>query len=350
VAALTLATAAPAEAQTIAYENETTPYPGLRVLERHTTGPNWRIWVAFASLCHDGVHVDARSSQASRITAATWGGAMGAQLAVNGDFYRTDTSTPTVYGDAVGVGLAWPTARTGLASAYAGDWYYKRYGWIAFGDDWVELNHTEYVKQHAADLGVTQGWFPRTMTTALPEGTLALVSGFPELVVEGTAMTSFPDRGDAADRHPRTAMGLTEDRKTFILAVVDGRSTTSVGMTGAELATLMKEMGAYTAFNLDGGGSSQMWLRGSGTINDPSDGSPRPVANHWGVYAGTGHSRGADPGSCFKAGGCFPSPVPAAAGEPYGDLPPGNAAYAELVHVLDNDLLSTCQSDPGPLA
>lgn len=342
--------AGPARAQTVTYEKETTPYAGMRVLERHTTGPSWRIWVAFTSLCDDGVHVEARSSQATRITAAAWGDAMGAQLAVNGDFYRTDRTAPTVYGDAVGVGAKWPKARTGLAAEFSSDWYYRDYGWIAFGDGWVEFTHSKYVKQHADELGVSQGWQPRTLTTTLPAGTKALISGFPELVVEGVAMSSFPDRGDAADRHPRTAMGLTKDRKTFILAVVDGRSTASVGMTGAELAALMKEMGAYTAFNLDGGGSSQMWVRGSGTLNTPSDGAPRPVANHWGVYAGSGHQRGEAPGSCFTAGGCFPSPVPAAVGAPYADLPPGTDGYDELVQVLDEGLMTTCATEPAPLS
>src|SRR5687768_1479921 len=121
VAALLVAAAASARAQSVTFEEETEPYPGVRVLERHTTDPSWRIHAAYVSLCTDGIHVDARSSQETRISAATWGAAMGAQLAVNGDFYRTDRTAPTVYGDAVGVGLRWPTARTGLDDAFSGD-------------------------------------------------------------------------------------------------------------------------------------------------------------------------------------------------------------------------------------
>ncbi len=349
IAFVLAAVAPPALGETITYENETTPYPGLRVLERHTSNPSWRIHVAFVSLCHEGVHVAARSSQSVRITAAAWGDAMGAQLAVNGDFYRTDRTAPTVYGDAVGVGLHWPIARTGLAAEFEDEWYYRDYGWIAFGEGWAEFTHSKWVKQHADELEVTQGWYPRTLTTEIPPNTNALVSGFPELVVEGQALSDFPDRSDTSVRHPRTAMGLTADRSTFILAVVDGRSTASVGMTGAELASLMAEMGAYTAFNLDGGGSSQMWLRGSGTLNDPSDGSPRAVANHWGVFAGTGHDLGADPGSCFAAGGCFPSPLPAAADSAFRDMPATEAGFDEALLVVDRELLDTCQSDPVEL-
>ena len=66
------------------------------------------------------------------------------------------------------------------------------------------------------------------------------------------------------DRHPRTAMGLSRDKQTFLLVVVDGRSGRSSGMYGTELAALMDKLGAWTALNLDGGGSSQMWVDGDG--------------------------------------------------------------------------------------
>jgi hypothetical protein len=308
--AITLALAAASPA--IAADRVSEPFPGVRILERTAAGPN-RIFVTTTELCTSGVRVDARSSQATRIIAKTWGSAMGAQVAVNGDFFRGDQVVPTVYGDAVGVGMRWPTARSGLASAFAADWYFKRYGWIAFGPGWVEFMHTEYVKQHAAELGISEGYLGAGFATTIPEGTIALVSGFPELVVEGKVMSSFPERADCAARHPRTAMGLSEDRKTFILAVVDGRSAIARGMTCAELAPLMKELGAYTAFNLDGGGSSQMWVQGRGNINVPSDGAPRPVANLWGVFS----SGDAAPTSCHQ-----PALEPADAGPAdAGDAP-----------------------------
>ncbi|MBP9206991.1 MAG: phosphodiester glycosidase family protein [Kofleriaceae bacterium] len=333
----------PTSRPAVAADRVTTPAPGLRLLERTTTAPARRIFVASTSLCTAGVRVDARSSQDSRITAAAWGSAMGATLAVNGDFYRTDRTVPTVYGDAVGVGQRWPASRTGLGAAFADEWYAGDYGWIAFGDGWVEFNHSGHVKDHAAELGVALGYLGAQRTTTIPAGTRALVSGFPELVVEGAAMRAFPDRSDCAARHPRTAMGLTADRATFLLVAVDGRSTSSVGMTCAELAGLMHELGAHTAFNLDGGGSTQMWVDGRGTINQPSDGSARAVANHWGVFAG-----GAGPAtSCFSAGGCFPAAVPAAIGARFGDLPDDDPAAEEAAVVVERGLMSTCQAEPA---
>jgi hypothetical protein len=104
------------------------------------------------------------------------------------------------------------------------------------------------------------------------------------------------------DRHPRTAMGLTSDRRTLILLVVDGRTSVSAGMYGTELAELMDKLGAWVAFNLDGGGSSQMWVDGQSYVNDVdgnnSGGGTRSVANHWGVFAGSANGKSKKPGHC----------------------------------------------------
>jgi hypothetical protein len=308
IACAMLLAADPTAAQvTIASQSESTPYPGIRLVEGRTSSPNTDFHAAFVSLCSAGVHIDATGEPTGTRTVPSWANATGVELATNGDFYRT--APLHVYGDAVGGGARWAEDKTGRSSDYAGDWYYRDYGWIAFGDGWVEWSSTRYVKEHALDLGVTDGWSPAEVTTAIPAGTKALVSGFPQLVIEGerfpcvsaTDDGCYPDRGDMRERHPRTAMGLTRDRKTFILVVVDGRTTASAGMYGDELARLMELLGAWTAFNLDGGGSSEMWVRGRGTINEPSDGSSRAVLNHWGVFAGPGNGLPDVPGSCAQA-------------------------------------------------
>jgi exopolysaccharide biosynthesis protein len=84
--------------------------------------------------------------------------------------------------------------------------------------------------------------------------------------------------------HPRTAAGITEDRRV-IIATVDGRDEQAAGMTARELAWTMHGLGCVTAVNLDGGGSTTMWLRERGVVNYPSDNDrfdhegERPVAN-----------------------------------------------------------------------
>jgi hypothetical protein len=57
-------------------------------------------------------------------------------------------------------------------------------------------------------------------------------------------------------RHPRAALGLADGR---ILAVVtDGRSRRDAGLTLGELAATLVSLGAETAINLDGGGSTSL--------------------------------------------------------------------------------------------
>lgn len=89
-------------------------------------------------------------------------------------------------------------------------------------------------------------------------------------------------------RQPRTALGISQDGKSLILMVVDGRSH-SIGASQNEMAALMQEYGAYNAMHFDGGGSSTMVAK---TINNNnpevkntvSDGTQRKVMNAFGVF------------------------------------------------------------------
>lgn len=78
-------------------------------------------------------------------------------------------------------------------------------------------------------------------------------------------------------RASRTAVGVTKDGHV-LLTVVDGRQQTSIGMTLLELALFMQEQGAVDAMNFDGGGSSEMVIKGK-VMNKPSDGRERPVGD-----------------------------------------------------------------------
>ena len=82
--------------------------------------------------------------------------------------------------------------------------------------------------------------------------------------------------------HPRTGIGYSEDKKSVIYCVVDGRGA-SAGVTTKQLAQLMQSAGAYNAFNMDGGGSSCMYVKDFGPMNATSDGVERAVAN--GIFA-----------------------------------------------------------------
>jgi len=105
-------------------------------------------------------------------------------------------------------------------------------------------------------------------TTALPE---VLSSG--PLLVFGGEKETMVQQAFNTNRHPRTAIGITKDRH-LLLVTVDGRSSEAQGMSNEELAQLMLALGCTEALNLDGGGSTTMWIASKGTegiINYPSD-------------------------------------------------------------------------------
>lgn len=89
-------------------------------------------------------------------------------------------------------------------------------------------------------------------------------------------------------RQPRTAIGITQDKSTLIMVVLDGR-THSIGAEHDEIAQLMLRLGAYDAMHMDGGGSSTMVAPNAKTdalevVNTLSDGVQRKVANAIGIY------------------------------------------------------------------
>ncbi|MFB2119703.1 phosphodiester glycosidase family protein [Parapedobacter sp. 2B3] len=98
-----------------------------------------------------------------------------------------------------------------------------------------------------------------------------LLSG-PLLIQDGAAVilgsNPFND-----NRHPRSAIATTADRR-LILIVVDGRNRLSAGMSLPELAKVLRWLGADDAMNLDGGGSSTLYVKAAtetGVVNHPSD-------------------------------------------------------------------------------
>jgi Phosphodiester glycosidase len=110
-----------------------------------------------------------------------------------------------------------------------------------------------------------------------------VLGGGPRLI-RGGKVAPPPDPGIyspgfADARHPRTAVGVRADGRV-LLVTVDGRQPEiSVGMTIAELAGLLRELGAVEAINMDGGGSTTMVVGGK-VVNSPSDlTGERPVGD-----------------------------------------------------------------------
>ena len=102
------------------------------------------------------------------------------------------------------------------------------------------------------------------------DGVKHIISGGPYLIKNGEVFVdvSAQKLNSITGRNPRTAVGITAD-KNLVLVTVDGREESSVGMTLTELASFMKEIGCVEAMNLDGGGSSVMYVDGN-IVNSPS--------------------------------------------------------------------------------
>lgn len=121
-----------------------------------------------------------------------------------------------------------------------------------------------------------------------PPETAQALAGKEMLIDGGVALAQ-----KKATLHPRTAVASTADGATLWLVVVDGRQPDySEGVTLAELAQIILELGADVALNLDGGGSSTLVMQGAmgpELLNAPIHTNvamrQRPVANHLGIYA-----------------------------------------------------------------
>lgn len=84
-------------------------------------------------------------------------------------------------------------------------------------------------------------------------------------------------------RHPRSAIGITEDGKYLIAMVIDGRGA-SIGATHEEMANYLLEYNVASAIHMDGGGSSTLVSRELGHAeatlnNNPSSGYERNIVN-----------------------------------------------------------------------
>lgn len=91
-------------------------------------------------------------------------------------------------------------------------------------------------------------------------------------------------------RHPRSAIGTTNDGR-ILLVTIDGRTDKAVGTSYEETAQLLTALGCTFAINLDGGGSSTLWVASIGVCNYPCDNKQfdhqgeRAVANALLVHA-----------------------------------------------------------------
>lgn len=111
------------------------------------------------------------------------------------------------------------------------------------------------------------------------EGVKHIISGGPYLVKNGEVFVDMTAQKLQAigGRNPRSAIGYTKDNN-FIFVAVDGREGSSIGMTLMELANFMQSIGCVGAINLDGGGSTVMYVNGK-VVNKPQQTGGIPLSN-----------------------------------------------------------------------
>ncbi len=106
------------------------------------------------------------------------------------------------------------------------------------------------------------------------------IGGAPVLVDGGVIrITAAEELIDVENdsRQPRSAIGYTASGELLLVAIDGRRAGVASGVTLAELARIMLDLGAVAALNLDGGGSTGLVVNGA-TANRPSDATGlRPV-------------------------------------------------------------------------
>lgn len=179
-------------------------------------------------------------------------------------------------------------AATGAVFAINGDYY-------GFRSTGIEIRNGVVYRDEGARQGLafyTDGHvevYDETQTTAdelLASGVWNTLSFGPAIVENGQTVDGIDDveidtnvgnhsiQGD----QPRTAVGVIDDNH-LVFVVVDGRQEGySEGVTLPELADIMLSLGATTAYNLDGGGSSTMYFNGQ-VVNSPSNGGERGTSD-----------------------------------------------------------------------
>ncbi len=232
------------------------PYPGVQLLKRTTSQPVV-FWAVVVDSCAPGIRFRVSGpGEGNRVT-SSFGRLVGAQLAINGDFADHD------FGLNVGNGQAWPYPDTTHSGNFS-----------------VGSNRLEMTPDHVQLAG------PAPWVTEQLGGRWTLLA-------EGVPQYGIDDNGPSAGgfvcapglRHPRTAIGLSQDKRKVILLVADGRSSASIGMTCDEMIDVFRELGAHDAMGLDGGGSSTLW-KNDQLINHPTDsGGERVVRNHLAIFA-----------------------------------------------------------------
>jgi|GEM_PF-2782486 len=231
------------------------PFPGVTLVKRPGSA------LAIADLCAAGVSVRATKYAERRRTPESWANLVGADVAINADFFDLPAATYSD-GRARGAGEDWPAAQQNVGLRERGeDRHYWQFGPV-LGADPVE---------------------PASRPPLPSAAATEIVGGHNVLIRNGKSLAPAFD-GDGVLQSPtrRTAIATNADRSRLYLFTI-GATQTGAQLV-ASLLSHAQEAGMADidfASNMDGGGSTQMYVRGQGQIVT----SGRLVATHLGIMA-----------------------------------------------------------------
>lgn len=222
------------------------PFPGVTLIEE--SGRK----MAIANLCAPGVAIRATKYGERKGTPQDWAGKVDAEIASNADFFEFP-GWSWVQGRAKGGGEDWPADAQWKSER---DRSYWQFGPFLAGN------------VHPGTIDV--------------DGAATDVFGGHDIII-ASGKNAGPWSGDFYNgAHTRTAFGISADRKTIYLMVTT--AAVGVGTVADWMIGDAKAAGASpieTATNLDGGGSSQLYVKGRGQIISTG----RLVNNHVGIFA-----------------------------------------------------------------
>ncbi len=223
-------------------------------------------------LCAPGVSVRVTKYAERKATPTAWAQSLGLEAATNGDFFDFPGWT-LVMGRSRGAGQDWPVGKQNLEIR----------GYWQFGPGFATFQADGNVPPSAAATEV--------------------ISGHDLLISNGAPLSAqFPGNGLLATAHRRTALGLSQNRR-YLFQFVSTNNLTGDGIV-AEMTAMQAESGApaiWWATNQDGGGSSQGYVAGVGSLFPTG----RLVNNHLGVHAnGSGAAPNCPAPACTN--GCQP--------------------------------------------
>jgi len=231
-----------------------------------------RAWYVTVDLSSPDVHADVVMSDEAdaRETTSSLARDLNACVVVNGGYFRMDLDPSRHVGllmiDSLIVSGPTPSVirnerRYGVTRAAVGfdASGLAEIGWVSSADsillDWSRPRPNMPDKPgDTLDASLAHPW-----------NVVDALSGGPGLVSNGKMHVTDNEEvffgSEIPKVHPRTAVGITEEG-VLILLVVDGRQIESSGVDLEDLASILLDIGATEAINLDGGGSSTLVVNG----------------------------------------------------------------------------------------